>query len=245
MRLALLCAACAVCALLWRRRVTTVVVVVPFRDRHAHLEQLLPRLRRHLPGAEVWVSEQAGTGAFNKGAVTNAAVAELLRRGARPDALVLHDVDALPLDTADYTAPPERTVRHLFAGRPDWDWVLGGVSVVRTEDYVRANGFSNRYEGWGREDDDLHLRFKRAGCAVDRSRASYRYADPNPPRFEEAPHDHDYVDPVAVRTNDARLDAFRRDPGLQRVDGLSSVRYSVEAEQELQPGVRLIRMRLS
>lgn len=231
--------------LLLYRRPRTVAVIVPFRDRAEHLDLLLPRLRRHLPNAEVWVSEQAGSDAFNKGAVTNAAVAELLRRGGSPDALVLHDVDALPLDSANYAVPGHGKVRHLFAGRPDWDWVLGGVSVVRTDDYVRANGFSNRYEGWGREDDDLYLRFVRAGCTVDRSEASYRYADPKPPRFEEAVHDHDYVDPTSVRANDARLAEFRDDPTLQHRDGLSSVRYAVESERELRPGVRLIRMRLS
>ena len=36
--------------------------------------------------------------------------------------------------------------------------MTGGVLAVSSEQYGRLNGFSNRYVGWGGEDDDLFNR---------------------------------------------------------------------------------------
>lgn len=36
--------------------------------------------------------------------------------------------------------------------------IFGGVSAIRTDQFVKINGFSNSYWGWGGEDDDLSVR---------------------------------------------------------------------------------------
>lgn len=33
--------------------------------------------------------------------------------------------------------------------------IVGGVSSIESSDFLRINGMSNLYEGWGAEDDDF------------------------------------------------------------------------------------------
>ena len=44
--------------------------------------------------------------------------------------------------------------------------IFGGVCAIKSEQYVKANGFSNRFWGWGGEDDDLRKRIVAAGMEV-------------------------------------------------------------------------------
>jgi beta-1,4-galactosyltransferase 1 len=46
----------------------------------------------------------------------------------------------------------------LLLIRPFYEGYFGGVSVVNKEHYLKANGFSNVYFGWGAEDDDFRMR---------------------------------------------------------------------------------------
>jgi len=39
----------------------------------------------------------------------------------------------------------------------------GGVCLVNREDYVRINGYDERYQGWGNEDDDMGRRLHQSG----------------------------------------------------------------------------------
>jgi beta-1,4-galactosyltransferase 3 len=43
---------------------------------------------------------------------------------------------------------------------------FGGVSAVRPQHMIEANGFSNSFFGWGGEDDDFAARLKRAGFRI-------------------------------------------------------------------------------
>ena len=56
---------------------------------------------------------------------------------------------------------------HLFPSAVDmfdyklpYKYIFGGVSAMRVDHFVKTNGFSNRYWGWGGEDDDIYKRLK-------------------------------------------------------------------------------------
>lgn len=74
--------------------------------------------------------------------------------------LILHDVDLLPLDEANLYACLKQP-RHMSASIDKFRYVLiysslvGGVLAITSEQYMEVNGFSNKYQGWGGEDDDF------------------------------------------------------------------------------------------
>ena len=49
-------------------------------------------------------------------------------------------------------------VLHSVSRLPYWR-VFGGVSALRTDHFKMINGFSNKFFGWGGEDDDLFSRY--------------------------------------------------------------------------------------
>ncbi|VVD01278.1 unnamed protein product [Leptidea sinapis] len=77
--------------------------------------------------------------------------------------LVLHDVDLLPLSAANLYACLLQP-RHLSASLDKFRFVLpyyglvGGVLALTTEHFRQLNGFSNKFTGWGGEDDEFAAR---------------------------------------------------------------------------------------
>lgn len=42
--------------------------------------------------------------------------------------------------------------------RLPYEDIFGGVSAMTLEQFTKVNGFSNKYWGWGGEDDDMFYR---------------------------------------------------------------------------------------
>jgi len=144
-------------------------VIVPFRDRWEHLEGFLLKvpeyLRKQDIDFEIIIAEQIGEGEFNRGALLNAGALEAIQRNC--DYLAFHDIDLLPKDV-DYSYPeyPVELVNKLVTkdglptGTPiNYDY-FGGVTLFSVKDFLKTNGYSNRYMGWGFEDNDLLERCK-------------------------------------------------------------------------------------
>lgn len=143
-------------------------VIIPVRDREAHLAVLIPRLIAALNEQSIVfrivVVEQEAGKLWNKGAIINAGI----RHAAdRCDYYCFHDVDAIPVK-GNYLCPsqPLRLVTHLVGSRngllrpPRY---FGGVITALREQVHAANGFSNQYWAWGKEDDDFLFRLLFAG----------------------------------------------------------------------------------
>lgn len=142
-------------------------VIVPYRDRATHLTEFLrifPTIvnkdRDQPIDYSIFVIEQANDRLFNKGKLLNAG---FLLTKDNYDYFCFHDVDMLPI-SADYSYPNVPT--HLAAtisqfqkddGLP-YPTYFGGVVLIKKRDFITINGYSNNYEGWGAEDDDLLFR---------------------------------------------------------------------------------------
>ncbi|KAI5702976.1 hypothetical protein M8J75_006268 [Diaphorina citri] len=141
-----------------------VAVVIPYRDRKSHLITLLhhlhPILQRQMLHYKIFVVEQAGNDTFNKGVLMNSAFKLILQHHTYPGAVifhcfVFHDVDLLMEDDRNMLSLP-------------YNNLVGGVFIIRTEHFLRVNGYSNLYWGWGGEDDDMGFRVLQLGLQITR-----------------------------------------------------------------------------
>ncbi len=155
-------------------RAKRLAIIVPFResqhpgslsqgqDRSAQLARFIGHMERFLAGTDyhIFVIEQSEDGLpFNKGCLMNVG---FNLAAADFDYFAFHDVDQLPTNPLNTYGYPESPL-HLCVttdGRPQYRAMVGGVLLINKDDFVACNGWSNRYLGWGQEDDDMAARLR-------------------------------------------------------------------------------------
>jgi hypothetical protein len=195
-------------------------VIIPYRDRAENLARLVPALHAHLAAVDhrIAVVEQAGDGVFNKGRLLNAGF-DLHR--AEQAYFCFHDVDLLPENEAcNYSYPTTPTHVSKYCSQFDYavpySGIFGGVVLFNRRDFLRVNGYSNEYWGWGCEDDDIARRIAKRGLAIARREG----------RYASQPHARGWnqeATPDAYRRNRARLRSAY--PYVR--DGLTSLAYTL------------------
>lgn len=221
------------------------LIVVPYRDREAHMRQFVPHVRAYFARDSlartidygVLVVEQEAGLPFNAGLLRNAGFA--LGAGAF-DYVCFHDVDYLPM-WADYRwcESPTPILWHGAGMRPvapgqsavvvkhDLEQLFGGVLLVPKQPFVDVDGYSNAYWGWGYEDIDLRERFVRAGIALGRRRGTFIALGHRNAGYEltGAPN-------AIARLNGALFDRKRASPDAAP-DGLSTNAFEVLDRQPI------------
>ncbi|XP_018026698.2 beta-1,4-N-acetylgalactosaminyltransferase bre-4-like [Hyalella azteca] len=151
-----------------------------------HLQ--LPPTMTHIAGA--------GKREFNRATLMNIGALESVKLYPY-DCLVFHDIDLLPEDDRNLYACREQPL-HLSVAVDTlgytlpYESIFGGAGAISVEQFRRVNGFSNKFWGWGGEDDDMANRIKHHGLSISRNPANIsrytmirHYKDkPNPHRFE-------------------------------------------------------------
>ncbi|KHJ87292.1 N-acetyllactosaminide 3-alpha-galactosyltransferase [Oesophagostomum dentatum] len=150
-------------------------VIIPYRDRASHLHVLLnnmhPFLTDQFLDYSIIVVEQASNQTFNRGKLLNVGFVEAMKL-YEWDCVLLHDVDLLPEDRRnlhvckryDYTMsldidwPPCEQHPISDNDRLAYNGMFGTSSMLSTAQFRKVNGLSNRFWGWGGEDDDLYTR---------------------------------------------------------------------------------------
>ncbi|KAK5979115.1 N-acetyllactosaminide 3-alpha-galactosyltransferase [Trichostrongylus colubriformis] len=205
-------------------------VIVPYRDREDELSVFAPYMNSFLrvQGIDhyLMVMNQTDEFRFNRASLINVGWFESDRLGC--DYMVMHDVDLLPLSQEiSYRFPGEGVVRHISAPEyhPKYNYskFIGGILMLTMNDYKALNGMSNKYWGWGLEDDEFYLRI------MDASLNLTRVANLTTNRSNTFRHVHgverkrDY----AVVTKEQKAMKRRRD----YVSGLNNVRYNITARR--------------
>lgn len=214
------------------RRLT---VVIPYRDREAHLTQCMPlldaELKKQVKSHRILIVEQLQGGLFNRARLINTG---LLHAKDTSDYYCIHDVDAVPV-VADYRCPsqPLRLVTKILteegeSRRPD-HYFSGAISV-RKEQALAANGFSNDYWGWGKEDDDFFFRLLLAGFLCYRDSEGVFHDLPNP-KHQQVQSARSKA-PPRVLENRRRRSRLMRGLIAPQDDGLGNLRYTVEQSVE-------------
>ena len=95
--------------------------------------------------------------------------------------------------------------------RLPYEGLFGGVSAMTTEHFVKVNGFSNLFWGWGGEDDDMASRIKYHKLVISRY-------PPTVARYTMLSH-------TKARPNPNRYRVMRNGAKRSKVDGLSNLKY--------------------
>ena len=153
-------------------------LIVPFRDRTEELLEFVPHISKFLSKKQImhsiFVVNQADSLRFNRASLIN--VGFLHARSARGDPdcdyVGLHDVDLLPLnDDLSYEFPLTGPLHVAAPGlHPKYDYAtfVGAILLMTVTDFELIKGMSNKYWGWGWEDDELYHRLIDAGLRVQR-----------------------------------------------------------------------------
>lgn len=205
-------------------------ILVPFRDRFDELLRFAPHMSSFLNQQQVpfhiFVLNQNDRYRFNRASLINAG---FLQVKDNYDYIAMHDVDLLPLNNNlkyDYPADgplhisgPEYHPKYHYAS------FIGGILLLKVEHYQLLNGMSNKYWGWGLEDDEFYVRIKEAGLEVLRPHNITTGSD------NTFLHIHDRLH----RRRDTTKCFNQRDVTRRRDrdTGLNTLRYSLNSRKEL------------
>jgi len=153
-----------------------VAIIVCFRDREEHLRILLYNLHKFLPKQQldygIYIVEQHGSEPFNRAMLFNVGAAEALKQHDY-QCFIFHDVDLIPEDDRNIYSCPVQP-RHMsvaidtFMYKLPYEGIFGGVSAMTKNHFKQVNGFSNKFWGWGGEDDDMRNRLTAKKLYVSR-----------------------------------------------------------------------------
>ncbi|TNN72048.1 Beta-1,4-galactosyltransferase 7 [Liparis tanakae] len=150
-------------------------LIVPFRERFDELLVFVPFMHDFLNKKKIRhkivVINQVDHYRFNRASLINVGY---LESGNDTDYLAMHDVDLMPLNAAlDYGFPQEGP---FHVASPElhplyhYKTYVGGILLLTKEHYHKCNGMSNRFWGWGREDDEFYRRLRKAELQVGPAR---------------------------------------------------------------------------
>lgn len=152
-------------------------VIVPYRNREQHLVEFKKKITKYLNryniNFELIIVHQDDAKLFNRGMLLNIGFTYAEKYGC--NYVVFHDVDMIPVYVDySYSNFPIHLCNSVYVEdgirkklRDNFDEYFGGVTLFPNEVFKKINGFSNKYWGWGYEDDDLLLRCKVSEVNLD------------------------------------------------------------------------------
>ncbi|KAL5012854.1 hypothetical protein ScPMuIL_011405 [Solemya velum] len=143
-------------------------IIIPYRNREPHLRSILFRLHDMLPRQHlaygIYVVEEASPTKFNRAMLLNIGFKESIK-AHNYSCFIFHDVDMIPVsDDSPYTCSSQPVDMGGYINKNNYTLRyrnhFGGVSAMTKEQFMKVNGFSNLYFGWGAEDEDMANRYK-------------------------------------------------------------------------------------
>ncbi|XP_011304010.1 beta-1,4-galactosyltransferase 7 [Fopius arisanus] len=155
------------------RNLHRLAVLVPFRDRFEELLTFAPHMKRFLHKQNIdyriFILHQVDRFRFNRASLVNVGFLHVRNEF---DYIAMHDVDLLPLNDNLSYGYPDASPLHVSAPdlhpRYHYSTFIGGILLIKREHFIQVNGMSNKYWGWGLEDDEFYVRLKEANLMVRR-----------------------------------------------------------------------------
>ncbi|XP_048769492.1 beta-1,4-N-acetylgalactosaminyltransferase bre-4-like [Ostrea edulis] len=198
-----------------------VALIIPFRDRDIHLKIFLNNIHALLMRQQldygIFVIDLEETIPFNRALLLNVGFLEA-NKVHDYQCYVFHDVDLIPENDHNMYSCPEQP-RHMSVAvdkmnyRLPYVTIFGGVSAMTREQMLTVNGYSNRFFGWGGEDDDMYNRIKFHNMTISRYTGDVA-------RYKMLSHRRDQGNP-------SRFALIKLEKKHNHQDGLSTLKYTV------------------
>ena len=217
-------------------------IIVPYRDREDHLKKFIPSIEScdFLEGIdyEILIVEQEEGKPFNRGKLLNVGAIQ----SHTASYYCFHDVDMLPL-ISDYSYVSNPT--HLageaeqFGFKLPYQGYFGGVTLFDKHSFIKVNGYSNDYWGWGAEDDDVMFR-----CVAKEIKASRKNG-----RYRSLSHERNITQDL-YNENLRKFFGFKNGLNLDTInqkidsDGLTTLEYEVLEEKKISKRSTLVKVRI-
>jgi predicted glycosyltransferase involved in capsule biosynthesis len=217
-------------------------IIVPYRDREEHLKKFIPFIEScdFLDGIdyEILIVEQEEGKPFNRGKLLNVGAIH----SHTSSYYCFHDVDMLPL-ISDYSYVLNPT--HLageaeqFGFKLPYQGYFGGVTLFDKHSFIKVNGYSNDYWGWGAEDDDVMFRCVAKEIKTSRKNGKYRSLS----------HERNIAQDL-YNENLRKFFGFKNGLNLDTInqkidsDGLTTLEYEVLEEKKISKRSTLVKVRI-
>lgn len=207
-------------------------IIIPYRDRKEHLKIFLEKAidKINVDYFDILVVNQNFEKPFNRAKLCNVGFDYSKNKA---DYFCFHDVDFIPINV-DYSYP-EKPI-HLATDTTSGDYnffeYYGGVVLFNKKDFLKINGFSNDFWGWGGEDDDLLKRVKHFGYNYEK-RISAKWMLLEHEKFIDMQNDN-------YKKNFQKLHTIYD----FNSDGLSSLNYKVNSIEKISENVNIINVNI-
>jgi hypothetical protein len=141
-------------------------IIVPYRDtpnkeRSVQMKIFLEHYYNFLPNVKIYIIEQSDfKKKFNRGKLLN--IGFKIAKRDKAQVFITHDIDLIsPKEMAPlYNLIPDHPVHigGLWKEKYTFSTFFGGIVSYNSEDYEKTNGFPNKFEGHGGEDDSQYNR---------------------------------------------------------------------------------------
>ncbi|XP_075707340.1 beta-1,4-galactosyltransferase 1-like [Rhinoderma darwinii] len=201
-----------------------IAIIIPFRNREPHLtiwlQYMLPFLQKQQGDFGIYVVEQIRNTTFNRAKLMNVGFSEA-KKDYDYNCFIFSDVDIIPMNDRNLyrcSENPKHMANSLdkFNFRLPYETIFGGVVAFTKEQFLKINGFSNRFWGWGGEDDELYNRIVAAGMKIERP-------DPEIARSTMIFHNRDTGNEATGKS----FGLINKAAQFMHLDGLSSLKYDV------------------
>lgn len=205
-------------------------ILVPFRERFEELLNFAPYISNFLKKQSVrhhiFILNQIDRLRFNRASLINVG---FLHTKNNYDYIAMHDVDLIPLnDNLKYSYPkdgPLHIASPEFHPKYHYATFVGGILLIKREHFQILNGMSNKYWGWGLEDDEFYVRIKNSGLTVTRP----ENISTGPKDTFSHIHDRNHRKRDTEKCFNQKEVTRRRD----RETGLNTTKYSIKNINEL------------
>ena len=133
------------------------LVVVPYRNREAHLKFFLENTPKYFKNQnisyDILICELDAQGDWNAGLCCNSII-NFIQDSIAYEYIYIHHIDVSPIE-GDWSFPDKN---EFYTGLGDF-----GSCLLNFEDFMKVEGYSNLFWGWGGEDNDLYTKLSEHG----------------------------------------------------------------------------------